>query len=59
VDLWLTSRPDWWHRNARGLGFQSRPEPEDLGFVFVPFGFAPEEELRARLYYAMGDTDLF
>jgi hypothetical protein len=59
VDLWLTDRPDWWLRRVRSLGFRSRPEPEGLGFVFVPFRLDPEEDFRARLYYMMGDTDLF
>lgn len=41
------------------LGFESRPEPQGLGFVFVPFGVDPEEDFRAHLYYTMGDSDLF
>ena len=59
IDLWLTSRPAWWAERVRGLGFEPRPEPEDLGLVFVPFGFDPEQDFRADLYYMMGDTDLF
>ena len=59
IDLWLTPRPAWWAERIRGLGFEPRPEPENLGIVFVPFGFDPEEAFRADLYYMMGDTDLF
>ncbi|MFY9822588.1 MAG: GNAT family N-acetyltransferase [Thermoanaerobaculia bacterium] len=59
VETWASSRPAWWREQVLSLGFESRPEPDDLGFVFVPFGEDPEEELRARLYYTMGDSDLF
>jgi len=59
VETWASSRPAWWREQVLSLGFESRPEPDDLGFVFVPFGEDPEEELRARLYYMMGDSDLF
>ncbi len=59
VEAWITGRPAWWRERAESLGFESRPEPEDLGFVFVPFNVDPEEELRAHLYYMMGDSDLF
>jgi hypothetical protein len=59
VEAWITSRPAGWRETAVSLGFESRPEPDDLGFVFVPFGHDPEEEFRAHLYYTMGDSDLF
>lgn len=59
VEAWITSRPAWWRREIEALGFESRSEPEDLGFVFVPFGEDPEEDFRAHLYYMMGDSDLF
>lgn len=59
VETWLTSRPAWWGERVRALGFESRPEPQDLGFVFVPFEIDPEEDFRARLFYTMGDSDLF
>ncbi|HSS49689.1 MAG TPA: hypothetical protein VLX28_12155, partial [Thermoanaerobaculia bacterium] len=59
VETWATSRPAWWREQIVSLGFESRPEPDDLGFVFVPFGEDPEEDFRARLYYTMGDSDLF
>jgi hypothetical protein len=59
VETWAASRPAWWRQQVTTLGFESRPEPDDLGFVFVPFGEDPEEDFRAHLYYTMGDSDLF
>jgi hypothetical protein len=59
VETWLSSRPAWWSERVRALGFESRPEPQGLGFVFVPFEVDPEEDFRAALYYTMGDSDLF
>ncbi|HEY0552653.1 MAG TPA: hypothetical protein VGG20_00185, partial [Thermoanaerobaculia bacterium] len=59
VEAWITSRPGWWRQRVAELGFESRPEPDGLGFVFVPFGHDPEEDFRAHLYYTMGDSDLF
>jgi hypothetical protein len=59
LETWITSRPAWWKETLLALGFESRPEPDDLGFVFVPFGEDPEAAFRAHLYYTMGDSDLF
>lgn len=59
VEAWITSHPSWWRERVESLGFESRPEPDDLGFVFVPFTEDPEEDFRAHLYYTMGDSDLF
>jgi hypothetical protein len=59
VETWITPRPAWWAERVLELGFEPRPEPDDLGFVFVPFGHDPEEGFRAHLYYTMGDSDLF
>jgi hypothetical protein len=59
VEAWITPRPAWWRERVESLGFESRPEPEDLGFVFVPFNYDPEEDFRVHLYYTMGDSDLF
>lgn len=59
VETWIASRPSWWGERVRSLGFESRPEPDNLGFVFVPFAYDPEEDFRAHLYYTMGDSDLF
>ena len=59
VEAWISSRPSWWRETVRSLGFESRPEPDGLGFVFVPFAYDPEEDFRSHLYYTMGDSDLF
>lgn len=59
LETWITSRPAWWRETLLALGFERRPEPDDLGFVFVPFGEDPEAAFRAHLYYTMGDSDLF
>jgi len=59
LETWIPSRPAWWKERVLSLGFESRPEPDDLSFVFVPFGEDPEEAFRAHLYYTMGDSDLF
>jgi hypothetical protein len=59
VETWATGRPAWWRQQVTDLGFESRPEPDDLGFMFVPFGEDPEEDFHAHLYYTMGDSDLF
>jgi hypothetical protein len=59
IETWLPGRPAWWSERVRALGFESRPEPQELGFVFVPFEVDPEADFRAALYYTMGDSDLF
>jgi hypothetical protein len=59
VDTWLTSRPAWWRERVQALGWTSRPEPQALSYVYVPFALDPEADFRADLYYTMGDSDLF
>jgi hypothetical protein len=59
VETWVSPRPAWWRQQLVALGFEPRPEPDDLGLVFVPFGLDPEVGFRDRLYYTMGDSDLF
>lgn len=59
IETWATDRPAWWSRWIDALGFERRPEPEALGFVFVPFERDLERELGAELYYTKGDGDLF
>ena len=59
VETWATARPAWWRPALQALGFADRAEPDGLGLVFVPFQVDPEADFRARLYYTMGDSDLF
>ena len=56
---WLSDRPAWWRRCVEALGFRREPEPEDLGFVYVPFEVDPGPAFARDLYYTKGDTDLF
>jgi GNAT acetyltransferase-like protein len=59
VAAWVSRHPAWWPALLDRLGFESRPEPEGLGVVFVPFEHDPEQDFRDHLYYTMGDGDLF
>lgn len=59
VETWSPARPAWWAERIGGLGFESRPEPQGLGVVFVPFLVDPEEMFLRQWYYTMGDFDLF
>jgi hypothetical protein len=59
IEGWLSPRPAWWGRRVAELGFRPEPEPEDLGFVYVPFGVDPAADFAAHLYYTKGDCDLF
>ena len=60
VGAWFPERPPWLASELQGLGFESRPEPQDLALMSVPFEDpAAPEDLGRELYYAMGDSDLF
>jgi hypothetical protein len=53
-------RPQWFDAILRELSFETRPEPQDLSVMCVPFAM-PEATatMRESLYYAWGDSDLF
>ena len=59
IEGWLPPRPASWGATTAALGFEPRPEPQDLSLMAVPFGWDPEEDFRRRLYYTKGDSDLF
>lgn len=59
IEGWLPPRPAWWGGTVAALGFEPRPEPQDLSVMVVPFGWDPRDEFRRRLYYSKGDSDLF
>ena len=59
IEGWFPERPAWWDERLRALGFEQRPEPQDLGVVYVPFEVEPGERMRESLYYTKGDFDLF
>jgi hypothetical protein len=60
IEGWFPRRPEWFDSALVNLGFETRPEPQDLSLMCVPFAW-PEvvEAMRAGLYYTWGDGDLF
>ena len=59
VDAWFSSHPSEWLEQLAELGFASRPEPNDLALMALPEAEPEAAESLARLYYTMGDGDLF
>ena len=60
IEGWFPHRPDWFDRALTDLGFEERPEPQDLSLMCVPFTMADAtSRMRESLYYTMGDGDLF
>lgn len=57
VEGWFSDRPSWWDEELGRLGFESRQEPHRLAFMILPD--TDEEPPLRRLYYTMGDGDLF
>lgn len=57
VEGWFSDRPDWWNAELRRLGFGPMPQPDKLGFMILPD--REEDPPLSRLYYTMGDGDLF
>ncbi len=60
IEAWFPPRPHWFHITLQELGFETRPEPQNLSVMCVPFTW-PEvlDRMRADLYYTWGDSDLF
>jgi hypothetical protein len=59
VEGWFSAHPRWWDAWVAELGFESQPEPQGLGMVYVPFEHDPGDDFRRGLYVTMGDSDLF
>jgi len=60
IECWFPPRPAWFDGILARLGFEIKPEPQDLSLMCVPWTMADATEaMRERLYYAMGDSDLF
>ena len=60
IDGWFPDRPAWFGRILRGMQFESRPDPQDLSLMCVPFDLGEAStRIRERLYYTYGDSDLF
>ncbi|HUR81673.1 MAG TPA: GNAT family N-acetyltransferase [Thermoanaerobaculia bacterium] len=60
IEAWFPPRPVFFDEALRRLGFVTRPEPQDLSVMCVPFTWTDVvEKMRADLFYAWGDSDLF
>jgi hypothetical protein len=60
VETWCPPHPSWLSTALDDLGFEIAPEPQDLSLMCVPFERPDAAELmRTRLFYTMGDSDLF
>jgi hypothetical protein len=60
IEAWFPPRPAWFNGVLARLGFQNKHEPQDLSLMCVPWTMADAmEAMRERLYYTMGDSDLF
>ncbi|MEA2166675.1 MAG: hypothetical protein QOK37_4802 [Thermoanaerobaculia bacterium] len=60
IDGWFPDRPAWFGDTLRSLGFESRPDPQGLSVMCVPFDQPDASAAIAdRFYYTYGDSDLF
>lgn len=61
IECWFSTNPGWWSELLDRNGFVETPEPSDLHVAFLPFDRKALEAsgVRDRLYYTMGDSDLF
>jgi hypothetical protein len=60
VEGWFPRRPQWFDEILSNLGFEIRPEPQDLSLMCVPFAWpGVVDRMREDLYYTWGDGDLF
>lgn len=60
IEGWFPPRPRWFDDTLTGLGFETRPEPQDLSVMCVPFTWPDVvSRMREDLYYTWGDSDLF
>ena len=60
IEAWFPPRPRWFDETLTSLGFETRPEPQDLSVMCVPFTWTDVvERMRTDLYYTWGDSDLF
>jgi hypothetical protein len=60
VEAWFPPRPSFFDSVLTRMGFETRPEPQELSLMCVPFAW-PDVVARMRedLYYSWGDSDLF
>jgi hypothetical protein len=60
IECWFPPRPMWFDATLIDLGFETRPQPQDLSLMCVPFTWpGATERMREDLYYTWGDSDLF
>lgn len=60
IECWFPPRPAWFDAVLRRLGFETKSEPQELSLMCVPWEMADATAaMRERLYYTMGDSDLF
>lgn len=60
IEAWFPPRPAWLDAALLSLGFETRPEPQDLSVMCVPFTWPDAvSRMRESLFYAWGDSDLF
>jgi GNAT acetyltransferase-like protein len=60
IEGWFPPRPQWLDTVLIELGFEVRPEPQELSLMCVPFAWPQVvEDMRRDLYYTWGDSDLF
>jgi len=60
IEAWFPPRPAWFDAVLKRLGFEQRHEPQSLALMCVPWTMSDATEaMRERLYYTMGDSDLF
>ncbi len=60
LEGWFAPRPAWFAEELRRIGMTPSPEPQDLSLMCVPFTMPDAtERMREKLYYTMGDSDLF
>ena len=59
VEGWFPDRPAFWDHELARLGFEVRPEKNGLTLVFLPDTEPDIGRQLQRLYYTMGDGDLF
>lgn len=60
IEAWFPPRPQWFDEILSNLGFETRPEPQDLSLMCVPFAWPDVVgRMREDLYYTWGDGDLF
>lgn len=60
IEAWFSSRPAWFSAVLDAMHFETRPQPQELALMCVPFTMADAtERMHESLYYTMADSDLF